>query len=309
MVGAPIPRIRSEGVVVAGRKRVRSRTIVPLCVSSVIVLAGSLLTFTAAPAVSISNSCRARNATKGTIARSDLQTVIRNASAGDVIEVRNICIGHFVIGKRLTLLGKATPAVPKPALHAGGSGRTLRVTAQVMLRNLRILGGNVPTGRGGGISNDGTLTLRDSIVRGNHTHVGGGIYNDFSGSVTLAGTSSVSENVVNGSGGGIFVGSGGGGGNTTNLTMSSSASVAGNRATGWGGGIYIVGTGGRAALNDSSSVTGNTADTDDAGGGVGGGIFSECDGVLTGAVEGSNVDENVSGTASPIADDIALEIC
>jgi hypothetical protein len=296
-------------------------------------------------AVGVVNTCRAKNLTQGTAADTRLQRVIKAAKAGDTISVRYVCVGNFRIAKDLALVGKATPTVSRPVLNGNGTGQVLRVNgAKVRLANLKISGGVLtiegcssgpdPTGCGGGIAVNlgGTLTLRDSVVRGNTARLGGGIYIDGqSSSVILNGASSVTGNSTewdgpegDGLGGGILShgtlilngsssvsgnrGGGGGGIMTTGtLTLNDSSSVSGNTVIGPGGGIWL--DSGTVTLNDTSSVTGNTADSDDFGGGAGGGIdvVWGCASNLIGAIEGGNVNDNYSGTASPVEDNIFVE--
>jgi hypothetical protein len=100
-------------------------------------------------------------------------------------------------------------------------------------------------GPGGGIYNDGTLTLNNITVSGNTTtSVGGGIYN---GGTLILNKSTVSGNgAVNG--GGIFNDGG-------TLTLNNST-ISSNTATSFGGGIFN--DGGTSILNNST-VSGNTA--------------------------------------------------
>jgi predicted outer membrane repeat protein len=101
------------------------------------------------------------------------------------------------------------------------------------------------SGSGGGILNNGTLTLNNSTVSGNLALYGGGIYSD--GTLTLN-NSTVSGNTANESGGGIS--------NEGTLTLNNST-VSGNSAVDVGGGIenYLSGT---LTLNNST-VSGNSA--------------------------------------------------
>jgi hypothetical protein len=199
------------------------------------------------------NSCKAKNLTKGTPVDTHLQRVIRAASPGDTISVKYVCVGNFNIGKNLTLVGKATPGMAKAVLNANGTGRTLFVSAEVRLTNLKVTGGNLINAGGGGIVNvAGILTLKDTVVSGNTGDGGGGIYNP-NGTLIMNGSSSVNGNTVpNGSsysGGGIFSYYG-------TLIMNGSSSVNGNIAPSGGG---ISSYGGTVTLKDSSSVSGNTA--------------------------------------------------
>src|SRR3990170_1120837 len=115
---------------------------------------------------------------------------------------------------------------------------------------------------GGGIRNDGALTLTNSTVSGNTATVAGGIVNYPVGTVTLT-NSTVSGNTAsftNNGGGGIF--------NQATLTITNST-VSGNTANFSGGGIYNnLGT----ATITNSTINNNTADSDGNGTGDGGGI-------------------------------------
>ena len=290
-------------------------------------------------AAAVVNSCRARDVTKGTAFRTNLQNVIDAASAGDTIAVKRVCVGHFKISKKLTLVGKATDAVPKPILNGNGTNRTLAVSARVTLTNLKITGGvTAPTDNlgGGGIKNTGRLVLKNTIVSGNTSPTnGGGIYNN--GTLILNGRSSVSGNSSDFDGGGIINGADGvlilndrssvknntagvaeglygrGGGiynGVGPITMNDSSTVSANSAIDSGGGILNYGP---LTMNDSSSISGNTADADDVDGGgweTGGGILNvECYGSLDGAVDGGNVDDNDVGSASPFENNIVNQSC
>ncbi len=145
---------------------------------------------------------------------------------------------------------------------------------EVELAGLTITGGST-SGEGGGIRNNGTLTLTDSMVSGNSTTVsygdGGGICNY--GTLTLA-NSTVSGNSAEGDGGGID--------NEGTLTLTNST-VSGNSAED-GGGIenYYDGT---LTLTDST-VSDNSATES------GGGIYNYRDGVVM------LMDSTVSGNSA-----------
>ena len=118
------------------------------------------------------------------------------------------------------------------------------------LNKLTIADGNA--GEGGGIRNDGTLTVSNSTFSGNQgNNSGGGIYNNTSGTLTVS-NSTFAGNQGNNSGGGIA--------NLGTLTVSNST-FAGNRA-GHGGGVY---NGGTATLKNTivanSPAGGNCAGT------------------------------------------------
>jgi hypothetical protein len=126
-------------------------------------------------------------------------------------------------------------------------------------------------GQGGGILNDGTLTLTHSTVSGNS---GGGILNG--GTLTLI-HSAVSGNSTQYEGGGILNYSFG----TLTLTHST---VSGNSAESYGGGIFNYGT----LTLTNGTVSGNTA-------GQGGGIVNYSFGTLT--LTHSTVSGNTAGAS------------
>jgi hypothetical protein len=88
--------------------------------------------------------------------------------------------------------------------------------------------GNDADTNGGGIRNEGTLTLSDSSsIRGNETEYGGGIYNY--GTLTLRSSSSISDNDAR-LGGGVY--------NRGTLTLKDSSALHHNTASAAGGGIF-----------------------------------------------------------------------
>jgi len=266
---------------VARRGHITFRRIFTVLATFALVVGG--LTVVAPAADAGRNSCWAKNLTKDTPARTNLQRVITKASSGDRIAVKNVCDGNFRIAKRLTLVGRATPGRAKAGLNANGVGRVLRVSGgTVRLSNLKVTGGaGTCTDRvdfvGGGIyvsgsrfAKDGTLirngilTLKDVVVRGNTACYGGGIYLadglSESGSVTLKGVSSIRANKAFAGGGGIYSDWG-------PITLNGSSSVNRNFAAG-GGGIYMM-EAATLTMNDTSTVSKNVARS-------GGGIYLTC---------------------------------
>ena len=113
--------------------------------------------------------------------------------------------------------------------------------------------------RGGGINNAGgaTLTVTDSTISGNSaSYTGGGIEND--GTLTVS-NSMLSGNSSNGWGGGIST--------ITGLFEVSNSIVSGNSAANGGGGIFIDGITSGTPTVSNSTVSGNS-------GYVGGGIYN-----------------------------------
>lgn len=150
--------------------------------------------------------------------------------------------------------------------------------AVVTLRQLVIQDGK-PIATGGGVWNQGTMTLDTCKVTGNNGVAGGGIS---SGGITTIKHSSIIDNVASGSGGGIVhvlgnrlilvdstlsgnQASAGGGLFVAGLEMLRST-VSDNYASSSGGGIYKI-TGSIFDSIVNSTVSGNRSDAD------GGGIF------------------------------------
>ena len=121
------------------------------------------------------------------------------------------------------------------ARQAGGSYRIFKIppSVSVTIEKLDMTGGIAPGGEpsGGGILNEGTLTLRDSSVRGNSAQFGGGILN--------AGTMTVNRTII-----------------TSNITSS-----------GPSGAIEATGAGSSTTIRNST-ISGNTANSANSAGGI-----------------------------------------
>ncbi len=127
------------------------------------------------------------------------------------------------------------------------------IGAQAILSGLTIEDGNPGSGNnGGGIDNDGTLTVMGDTISGNAAASGAGIEN--SGTLTLS-SSTVSGNTASGSGGGI---------DNTRTLMVDSSTLSGNNAGNLGGGIDNE-LGGVLTVS-SSTLSGNSAGS--SGGGI-----------------------------------------
>ena len=151
-------------------------------------------------------------------------------------------------------------------------------------------------GRGGGISNDGTLTLKNSTISENKAARGGGISNDGYGTLIMT-DCTISENTATGYFGegvyedthynGYFFGAGGGIFNSGSLDVTGCV-IAGNATvcdydlwfgvpSGWGGGgIYGYGNGSFT----NCTIAGNSAP-------IGGGIFFEFGNLMNCTVVGN----------------------
>jgi hypothetical protein len=221
---------------------------------------------------------------------SSLQDAVNAAAGGAQLLVYGTCTGTTTIGTNLTITGQGNALDRDPTLNGGGQGSVLTIESgtTVTLNTLTITGGNATlvtadlgggirniggtvtinnstvsrntAGNGGGILNDaGTMTLTDSIVSGN---TGDGIYNRAekigpSPTLTLNGTTSVSDNTNPGvDGGGIL--------NEGTLTLTGTVIVSRNSSA-YGGGIW---NGYDATVNFvfRATVSDNTATV--AGGGI-----------------------------------------
>jgi hypothetical protein len=202
-----------------------------------------------------------------------------------------LCPGTFqlssslVVDQSLTIIGAGTD---QTILDGGDTVRVLRVGSVdvVTLQDLTISRGRGPTGedRGGGILNQGELTLRGVAVTNCSAELGGGMFSQVAtlrleagtrvagnaaktgggifaqrGTVTVAESASVSENSA-ANGAGIFT-------QNTAITLETGSTVSANDAEGSGGGIFMQG--GTLTLQAGSAVTDNTAV------GVGGGIANQ----------------------------------
>jgi hypothetical protein len=187
---------------------------------------------------------------------SSLQAAQDAASPGDRLLVRGTCVGTTEIRTdNLTISGQN-----KTSLDGGRAGTVLRIDGGVIvtIRRLTITGGST-SGSGGGIVNDGTLSLYDSSISGNHANVqGGGAHNSPGGTVNLYG-SNISGNSGDIQGGGVS--------NYGTLNLYGSSSIGDNSAY-FGGGVINLGPNALLTLNDDSRIS------DNSGGSYGGGVYS-----------------------------------
>ncbi|GGT37901.1 hypothetical protein GCM10010226_12900 [Streptomyces phaeofaciens] len=179
-----------------------------------------------------------------------LQPAITAASPGDTLLVRGTCTGPFTIDKDLTLRG-----VGRTVLDGNQAGSTVTVGsgAQVLLDSLTLTHGSAAAS-GGGVNNEGTLTVSRSTVRDNTapSGAGGGIHN--LGTLTVLG-SVVRDNYSLGAGGGI---------NNNGFLTVRGSTVFGNSGDN-GGGVFNYLAGQTVALINSA-VHHNTARVSDGGG-------------------------------------------
>ena len=212
---------------------------------------------------SASRLCRVVNETQGTRFSPDrgavLAAAIAAANAGDRLAIIGTCTGTYTLNQDIVLAGVSTRAFPIPTLDGGQAGASVTVAAGVTatLSELTITGGTGKEGQipglptdGGGIYNNGTLTLISCVVSGNRATFngnGGGIFN--AGALVLAGGSTVSGNSAANDGGGIYNVS------TATVTIRESSTLSGNSAPDFGGAIANFGS----LIVDASTIAGNRA--------------------------------------------------
>jgi len=165
--------------------------------------------------------------------------------------------------------------------HVGsGSGRLIYNSGNLYMSNGTISNGNVttePNGYGGGIYNEGWLSLSSYSIVTNSAKRGGGIYNKGgTGSITLYGVT-IWGNLATMAGGGIYNVNALGGSPPPDDISAFSSSISQNSARA-GGGIFNKG---QIELHDSSLVGNNTTSSGSSGETCGDGI--SCDGFGGGA--------------------------
>lgn len=221
-----------------------------------------------------------------------LPYLVQNASSGSTIRFPLIfgcntipLQSTLTIGENLTIVG---PLVTPLALSGGGSLRVLDVEtgARVSLSFLAIEDG-LASEEGGGILNDGNLTLLD--VKMNHNTVttggdgaagGGALANDGSATVSY---STISDNLATSTGYGTFAGGIANSGGALTLSLDT---FSGNQADNTGGGDALGG-----AVSDGTgtvTITGSTFTDNSAtgsygtyGGAIDGGSYGISTGNIT----------------------------
>jgi hypothetical protein len=181
-----------------------------------------------------------------------LQPAVDAASKGARLAVRGTCIGKTVIETKLVIEGVRTATSGKPTLSGAGKSRVVTISqgVRVRMRSLDIVRGSVSKGAsGGGILNQGTLTLIDVVVRGNRADSsGGGIYNI--GTLALTGFTRIRDNRAH-SGAGVHNLLGGIMAMNGAATISCNGGTPEGSALGIGGGVVNDGT---LTMNDFSAI-------------------------------------------------------
>jgi hypothetical protein len=219
-------------------------------------------------AACVNETCQRCDVCPSGCAFTTVQAAIDAADPGSAIR---LCpgryAGHVTVAKNLTLLGAGAE---RSFLDGGDEESPLAVlnvakAVTVEARALTIRGGNSGD-LGGGVANEGTLTLDGVGVTANRAKLnGGGIVNRVGATLTVT-DSSVSGNKAGSQGGGLFIA----GGDVTLSESQLETNEAGLTQAGQGGGIFMLA--GALRLN-GSQVTANKA------GLQGGGLF-----ILAGAM-------------------------
>ncbi len=241
-----------------------------------------------------------------------LRGIIGKATTGDIVSfgagVTEISLqGELVLDKLLIIAGSATQQVTIRQTAAGARVLSVPAGKSAALQYLTITGGrkagygdgggilnngtltinhctivdNTTAGYGGGVANEegGTLTIKNSLVKGNSASSDGGVWNG--GTLTME-DCVVEENTCSYSGGGI--------GSNRDMTLKN-CTIRNNRST-WashsGGGVYTIGT----TTMNGCVVDGNSAVTD------GGGIYNRGDLLLLRCTVANNTAANGGGIYS-----------
>lgn len=191
----------------------------------------------------------------------DISEAIAAAKDGDEIAIgEGSYAGGFAIEKNVTLRGAGRD---RTTIQGTGADSVIRVgtTVNVAIRGVTITGGGGSRTRfdrkgGGGILNEGELTLADSTVRDNAAAngLGGGIYSSSSKSFRIF-NSNVSDNRAE-TGGGIFIREGD--------VFIANSNISRNQSASDGGGIRHEG--GESLRIEASTIGDNQAER--TGGGV-----------------------------------------
>ena len=184
-----------------------------------------------------------------------LREAIAAAEPGDSITFKGNLSGRIltesalIIGKSLTIAG---PGARVLAIDGQNDHRVFQLdeSSVVTISGLTVFRGNDINGGGIYVGESSRLTLVASVVAGNQAVLGGGIFNN--GLLTLV-RSTVSGNTSSDEGGGILS-------EGQRLTIVRST-ISGNRANGFGGGVFVCSSSacpGNLTLR-SSTITDNQA--------------------------------------------------
>ena len=161
----------------------------------------------------------------------NIWSAINAAKPGDIIRVApGTYADNLQINKNITLIGNEQN---NTLIDGQQKNNCIRISSgiTVTIKNFTLKNGNYHnTLQGGGIYNEGTLTLKDSTITDNRANYGGGIYNI--GAMNIKGVI-IKNNIAKYNAGGIH---NGGKDNCGTLTMEDST-ITNNTSSGIAGGI------------------------------------------------------------------------
>lgn len=192
-----------------------------------------------------------------------------STTAGDIIGLVDAIQteANIQITKSVTIQGRGAPQTIVQAHAAPGAGtdRVIQISpgVTVTLRALTIRHGNPAKSpqSGGGIANEGTLTLERVVVSDNHGSGGGGIVND--GTLTLINSTVKDNRATGGIDPDLECETGGGIKDLSGVVTLIDSTVSGNTAVGKGGGIHIACKGTLVLTN--STISGNASNRNGGG--------------------------------------------
>jgi hypothetical protein len=209
-----------------------------------------------------------------------LRDTIAAAQPGDTIDFNSRLAGDTIqltsdmltIDKDLAIVGLgADQLTVSAAINVGTS------IFNIHSATVSISGLTIANSKHGGIYNDGTLTLADSIVRNNYSPTGGGIYNV--GNMTIDNCIIINDSAD--LGGGIE--------HEGFIMMITNSTITNNTANVAGGGIGNT-FGGAALIIDHSSILENVAAGDD-----GGGVYNQGTAKISDTTIADNYAANMGG--------------
>jgi hypothetical protein len=271
------------------RRRLRRVTLLATIVTPIATGLAMLLVVTADPApVSGAGTLTVTNCHDS--GAGSLRADIASASAGDTVNFFVSCPATSPITLASTLdvntnVNISGPGASRLVVSGNNAVEDFSVASGVTatISGITIEDGNAGSGSGGGIYNQGTLTLTDSTLSSNRAFQGGGIYNQ--GALTVSASTLSGNNIVNGngsSGGGIY--------NQGTLTLTDSTLSSNTAPNGWGAGLLT-------AMDSETKVVDGTF-SDNVASVDGGGIFNY--GVLTVSASTFSGNEAVNGDGGGI---------
>jgi hypothetical protein len=213
-------------------------------------------------------------------------------AAGDVIDITDAVHTEagILVNKSVAIQGQGADSTIVQA-HTDVNEATDRIFfvadgAVVTIRRMTIRHGNPSSAprSGGGIRNEGELTVEESIISHNRGSAGGGLFND--GRLTLV-NCAISSNTATGGDTYLECNTGGGIKNMAGVVTLINSTVSDNTALAKGGGLHIACHGTLLLVN--STISGNSTTAD------GGGVYINGVGEFTNSTIANNSANNGGG--------------